>query len=235
MKWIVKIRERRPVVPPAEAQPDDIVGGRWMLARLFVGSVAGALIGYALAIIGGATGPEATDAAFWVGVAGYCVGGIATVDVRNGRLFWDRAAFSATWGKEGWERGIRHLEQQWSVLKWLIFSMGLLAIMIAMLLIFEPKSPGDAAQAPWVAAGGILLLCAPGLGVFREKLVALVSTAGAGLGTTLIVVGTGIIALLFPSVLRFAFQNDASLNVSAQVLVGIAAMMVVGGCFLRRR
>jgi hypothetical protein len=92
----------------------------------------------------------------------------------------------------------------------------------------------------WFVMLGIVLLPI-GLWNSREKLRELydqtiyrVTSHKVGLGTSLVILGLGIAAMLLPNMLRYVFQNDAYLSGFEFMGLGLAATMISGGWFLRK-
>lgn len=79
---------------------------------------------------------------------------------------------------------------------------------------------------------GTLVILVPVLGFWIARTNA---SAKRAIGTLLGILGIGIVATLLPQTLRFVFREDANLQPEAQLLIGVAAMMIVGGSLLRRQ
>jgi len=61
-----------------------------------------------------------------------------------------------------------------------------------------------------------------------------VTQSGVVIGTTLVVVGMGVLVMWLPLALRYAFQPSADLSFGEAVIGALGGMMVAGGWFLRQ-
>lgn len=84
----------------------------------------------------------------------------------------------------------------------------------------------------WLGWAGIVIVLIPVIGACTTLAN---SSTKRTIGTVLAILGIGVVVTLLPQTLRFVFQEGASLEIGAQLMMGVAAMMIVGGSLLRRR
>lgn len=199
---------------------------RRMTTRMVVGAIAGAVIGYAIAIIAGA---NAWDLTFWIGFAGFWVGAFTPLRLADGGLVLDQE-ISPLYRKDTWlavkrvlplflPRLAIELKQNTAIGIMLgVMGAGVLLGGILNWLDSDPRGSG----VPLMI--GIATLSVD-VWIYREKVSERITRARAAIGTALIILGVGVIAALL---------SEVPNGYSAPVPIGIAAMMVVGGWFLRQ-
>jgi len=232
-----------------------------VLGILAGGTVVGVAIGYVAAIITPAIAP-AHSPAFLGGLFGFVVASnlAGMVRKRRGRLVFDWDEFSKGWGKKALIESAPRLAVigALSLIVWILFALidgtgvrDLWVGVVGLLLMLPAVMQKELRQLEFWRASAKRIFSALAEKVEDVQVAAAarkgvkrayrshsesprLSTAQRGFGTALMILGVGVSVLMVPDVLRYVVQPRARLTAEPLVLA-IAAMMIVGGWFLRQR